>query len=284
MGSRPLDALRPLIARSLGPLRRQSPSVIWGAEPMNGGNFLYLWLTAWSRTRRTGKRWTVRFKPKMRPWLEEFPGLREWTVQEHEVGPLQRRTVEWGQQVGYDYLVPEIPMFVREVLLPGSGFPERVAAAVPDAVVVNVRRGDYYSDALNRSRYGMDIEAFIREAVRRIPSTAQERFVLVSDDPPWCMEHLGFLAERGAVQAMPPPHDMFQDLAQLAAARTLILTNSTFSYWGGYLATSRPPAQRPRQILAPLFFTRQYNHGDSPLLLPQWTAIPEDEYQTDPGL
>lgn len=282
MGSTAADVLRPLAARALVPLRRRHPAVIWGAEPMNGGNFLYLWLTAWSRTHRTGKRWMVRFKPRMEPWLEEFPGLRYWTVHERDVDPLQRRTVEWGQQVGRDYLVPEIPMFVREVLLPGSRFPQRMDTVATDAIVVNVRRGDYYSDELNRSRYGMDVEGFVREAVRRVPVSPAERFVLVSDDPGWCLEHLGFLSERAPVAVMPEPHDMFQDLAQLSAARTLILANSTFSYWGGYVATSRPPGERPQQVLAPLLFTRQYNHGDSPLLLPQWTAIPEDECVTDP--
>lgn len=180
--------------------------------------------------------------------------------------------------MGRDFLKFEIPRFLDEVLLRGSSFPHRIAQMPQDALVVNVRRGDYYSVPEHRRRYGMDIRGYIRAAVDALPQPLPPRVILVSDDPAWCREHLGFLREIGPVQTLPGPHDMFQDLAQLAAARQLILANSTFSYWGGYLATCRPPGERPERIIAPLFFTRQYDDGVSPLLLDQWLALPEDLY------
>ena len=73
---------------------------------------------------------------------------------------------------------------------------------------------------------------------------------------------------------------MFNDLAQIAGGRHLILANSTFSYWGGYLASSLPPEERARSAQAPLHFNRLYARGESPLLLPEWRAVPEDEFMT----
>ncbi|WP_218832403.1 hypothetical protein, partial [Micrococcus luteus] len=35
---------------------------------------------------------------------------------------------------------------------------------------------------------------------------------------------------------------------------------------------------RARSVQAPLHFTRLYARGESPLLLPQWRAIPDDEF------
>lgn len=265
-------------SRALALVRTEEPYVIWGAEPMNGGNFLYLWATAWARRRHTGETWVVRHKPKMDPWLAEFPALRSLTVREDEVGLRQRRTVEWGQQVYRDWFYRDLQDFAREALLTSEGFRARLDSVARDAVVVNVRRGDYYSVSEHREAFGFDIQGYVRAALSRIPEDDGRRIVLVSDDVAWCRRHLGFLGERGHVETLAGPHDMFQDLAQIAAGRDLVLANSTFSYWGGYLASSLPPRERPRTVQAPLHFNRRYNFGESPLLLPQWRAIPDDEF------
>ena len=150
---------RTAAVRVLSAIRRGGPYVLWTPEVMNGGNHLYLWLTAWARRERGDGPWMVLHRPKMDPWLREFPALRRLTVLPEDVGFLSRRSVEWGQQVGTDFLKADVLPFVREVLLADSPFPERVRQAVPDATVVNVRGGDYYSDPRNRDWYGMDVRA-----------------------------------------------------------------------------------------------------------------------------
>jgi len=114
--------------------------------------------------------------------------------------------------------------------------------------------------------------------VARIPRDEAGRIILVSDDVDWCRENLGFLSAWGDVGTIPGEHDMFDDLAQLAGGRHLVLANSTFSYWGGYLASAMPPSDRPQSVQAPLHFNRLYARGESPLLLPQWQAIPDDAF------
>ncbi|MDT1847497.1 alpha-1,2-fucosyltransferase, partial [Acinetobacter baumannii] len=99
----------------------------------------------------------MRYKPKMQPWLQEFPALWRLTVKEEDVSFLQPRTVEWGHDINEDFLYPDLKAFCREVLLAGSDFPRRWGTVVPDATVVNVRRGDYYSVPEHRAKYGMDI-------------------------------------------------------------------------------------------------------------------------------
>lgn len=274
---------RAIAARSLALLRTQEPYVIWGNEPMNGGNYLYLWATAWARHRTTGTRWQVRYKPKMAPWLQEFPGLAALTVREEDVGFRQPRSVEWGQRPQVDFLLPDLKEFCREVLLPGSDFCAREAQVMPEATVVNVRRGDYYSVPAHRRQYGMDIRGYVAAALAALPQEGTSRVVFVSDDVAWCREHLTDVVgpDREAL-TLPGEHDMFRDLAQLAFARNLILANSTFSYWGGYLASARPAPLRPRRVVAPLFFGRSYEYGESNLLLPEWLALPEDSWLPGP--
>ncbi|MFD6282395.1 alpha-1,2-fucosyltransferase [Micrococcus luteus] len=274
----PTPSVRDLAAAVLSTVRRSNPPVIWGAEPMNGGNFLYLWATAWARRRQTGRPWLVRRKPKMAPWVAEFPALAELTVDEAAVRFRQQRTVEWGQQTFHDWCFRDLLDFADERLLTSDAFRARLRCVDRDAVVINVRRGDYYSDPVHRAAYGFDIAGYVRAAVASIPPEDLTRFVLVSDDVDWCRAHLGFLADMAPVETLPGEHDMFNDFAQIVGGRHIVLANSTFSYWGGYTALALPRAERPRSILAPLHFNRRYTCGESPLVHPQWTVIPDEDF------
>ena len=271
---------RAVAARVLAGVRRGGPPVIWGAEPMNGGNFLYLWATAWARRRHNDDNWLVRYRPKMEPWLAEYPRLGSLTVKESDIGWLQRRSVEWGQHAGIDFRFKDIRDFAREFILDSENLRLRLRRLPSGAIVVNVRRGDYYSNPEFRSIFGFDIRAYVAAALDNVPGDGTRRIVVVSDDASWCASNLGDLLEaRGDVAYMPRPHDMFDDFAQLVAGRHLILANSTFSYWGAYVASARPAPDRPRSVQAPLHFNRLYSDGESTLLLPEWRAIPEDEYK-----
>lgn len=272
-------SVRGVAARAVGVVRRADPPVIWGAEPMNGGNFLYLWATAWARRRETGRPWLVRYKPKMDPWLAEFPALQALTVDESDVGFRQERTVEWGQQTYRDWFFRDLLHFSQELLLASDSFQDRLAKADRESVVVNVRRGDYYSNPVYREQFGFDVVGYIRAAMMRIPESEINSIVMVSDDIDWCHAHLGFLSSVAPVETIPGMHDMFNDLAQIAGGRHLVLSNSTFSYWGGYLASALPAGERARSVQAPLHFNRLYARGESPLLLPQWSAVPDDEFE-----
>ncbi|MDT1904142.1 hypothetical protein FPK34_25985, partial [Acinetobacter baumannii] len=80
---------------------------------------------------------------------------------------------------------------------------------MPDATVVNVRRGDYYSVPEHRAKYGMDIRGYLSAALRALGAPADSPVVLGSDDPAWCVENLSDLFGDAAVTTMPEPHDMF---------------------------------------------------------------------------
>ena len=68
-------------------------------------------------------------------------------------------------------------------------------------------------------------------------------FVVTSDDPLWCRENLSFLEDIAPVLYDKTGEGMFADLAVLAKARWLILTNTTFGYWGAYMAQADHPVE-----------------------------------------
>lgn len=124
--------------------------------------------------------------------------------------------------------------FVRDCMLPGSG----VTPGHPEQIVVNIRRGDYYSDPSFRKQFGFPIETYVRKAMTQaIAEGGTPRSIhVVSDGPEWCRQHLDWLSQFAPVthedETRRTPES---DLRVVAGAQRLIITNSTFSYWAAYI-------------------------------------------------
>lgn len=103
-----------------------------------------------------------------------------------------------------------------------------------ETVSVHVRRSDYLT--LSNSVLSFDYYLRAVELVRaRVPSA---RWVVFSDDTPWCREQFGFLGD--AVYVEGNEDEPWEDLRLMAACKHHIIANSTFSWWGAYLG--RDPA------------------------------------------
>lgn len=146
-----------------------------------------------------------------------------------------------------------------------------------NTLVVNVRRGDYYSVPEYRAEFGMDVPGYVRRAVQSsveangLPSEV----LVISDDIPWCRNNLH--AHLSAIAPTRYPVDRvgpMDDLALLSRAHRLILANSTFSFWGGYIGDA---TIGHREIWAPAFFGRDVQGVDtrSTGLRPHWHVIDE---------
>ena len=64
-------------------------------------------------------------------------------------------------------------------------------------MVVNVRRGDYYSEPHLRRTYAFDVAGYVEEALGRMAtSSAIPEVAFVSDGLEWCRAHLDTVASR----------------------------------------------------------------------------------------
>jgi hypothetical protein len=253
---------------------------------MGFGNQALLWFWAWrGRSRREAR--AVLRTPAMAPWLELFPRAVDLTVARSDVGFLERRPnpsripgEDGAPAHTIDWAPGELTSFVTEVLLSSPRFRGLVAAAdvSRDDVVVNIRRGDYYA-AENVGQWGFDQVGFVRDALAAVDEQEPVgRVLLVSDDPQWCRDELGRLADDvGVLDVVPADDGPELNLATLVAARRLVVTNSTFSYWGGYIGDVHHGPTR--QVWAPWLFDRTRNDGRSWLLDPAWSVL-EDPSRT----
>lgn len=262
-------------ARTLaGRLVRRGPrTVLTTPATARVGNLLYFWLHC-HRMGRLGRDVRTLAVPGCRPWLDIWPGLAaRFVVAPGEVRRWDRRgdvPLRHFQTWGADYARAELEHFVRERLLT-PGFVSRMPAVPAGALTVNVRRGDYYSVPEYRERYAFDIESYVREAVGRVAGDADlSEVLIVSDDPAWCRQRLGWLTEVAPVRCVaggPVEH-----LTTLAASRRLVLANSTFSYWGAHLSSVVHGADT--RVVAPQFHSRHVDGGRSWQLDPRWDVVP----------
>ncbi|GAA2557593.1 hypothetical protein HD598_000148 [Neomicrococcus aestuarii] len=252
-------------------LRRGENGVIWSAEGKRGGNYLYVWMRA-DKNLSNGKRTPFLYRENMEDWLIEFPALRDLTIARDKVAFWMPRFSEWPISYGEDFSDADLAAFLEKRLLASSVFSRRVAEArkIVDSgeLIINVRRGDYYSPEFE-GIYGMDIRSYIRDALPKFENYTSIR--VISDDLNWCKDNLDVIPENipkhfGGV--VPGP---FGDLATLAVARNLILPNSTFSYWGGFLSDHL--SQRMNRVVVPQIHER-YDDGDKIWPLPdRWVRV-----------
>lgn len=117
-----------------------------------------------------------------------------------------------------------------------------------EAVAIHVRRGDYVASVRTGSYHGVAALEYYQAAVARMLSTARDPvFFVFSDDSAWVEANLRVAAPTVYVTHNGGPRD-YEDLRLMSACRHHIIANSTFSWWGAWLAEA--PGQRviaPRQ-------------------------------------
>jgi hypothetical protein len=97
-------------------------------------------------------------------------------------------------------------------------------------VVMHVRRGDYFVDG--NQHHGILTSAYYRRAMALFPGPPSS-FLVVSDDPAWCKAQ-PWLSGTTVLEES----DECVTLWLMAQFREFILSNSSFSWWGAWLAAS----------------------------------------------
>lgn len=262
--------MRDAKAAILGIARRHGRRVMWTDPSMGFGNLLYRYLHAWGERRRGLDAWVLE-SPNGEPWMDVFPQLQGLTLPRGQLGWRDQRDLEDYQGFGTSFTRPDLEGFARECLL-GGGLE---VIDDPGGVTINVRRGDFYSSRW-RPLYGFDVATYVDRALltsRRHGPVSHVRFV--SDDVAWCQQNLVGLtagAELVPVSRSGPA----ADLGTLVGARRLVLANSTFSYWAGFLSNVLH-GDNYTEVIAPRFHRRDINGGKAWHLDRRWTVIDDPD-------
>lgn len=137
-----------------------------------------------------------------------------------------------------------------------------------NAVSVHVRRGDYVSDPRINQVHGVCATEYYSGAIKRIAdSVPRPRFFVFSDDLEWARENLPldyqvtYVSHNGLSKS-------YEDLRLMSLCRYHIIANSSFSWWGAWLAPSEG-----KLVIAPRRWFRVSEHDTSDVLPPAWEKI-----------
>jgi hypothetical protein len=132
------------------------------------------------------------------------------------------------------------------------------------SVGVHVRRGDYVSNPAASSELGALPPGYYKEAGRRLGSVIPHaEFFVMSDDLEWCKDNVELPGPTTFVDVGSAP---WHDLVLLSSCRHHIIANSSFSWWGAWLAEH--PGQ---QVIAP---AKWFADGrPSPIAPERWQRI-----------
>jgi hypothetical protein len=224
-----------LLARVSRRIHLRKGSVLLTYPGLGVGNYLYFLLAAYADS-VAGAPARVLDSGLDPAWRAALPRLEPLLAGPEDLAWRRARYIppSFLQAYGVDFSSAELQRFVREVMLPTLPLP---VGPTPD-VVVNVRRGDYYADPAFRRLYGFDVVDYVHRALDELATVTTPAWLsVVSDDPAWCAEQLAGLADRAdrvTFGAQTP--GSLGDFVEVAAARALVLPNSTFSYWAGYVS------------------------------------------------
>ncbi|WP_237237352.1 alpha-1,2-fucosyltransferase [Rothia nasimurium] len=222
-------------------VRRGPESAIFIPKVSRGGNWLYEWLAADNIVAHTKKPAYILFAPGMEKWLEEFPYLKNITRHEKDMRFRAIRVIGHHQEVEMHFSADDFRRFIT-TYLSSKNFQSRIMKARQhidkDTLVINVRRGDYYSNPEIKRNFGINTANYIQAAVEKsLKNKVFNKIFVVSDDLEWCSKNLSFLNDIASTRFERLGQSMFDDLAAISSSYHLILTNTTFGYWGGYIAT-----------------------------------------------
>ena len=119
--------------------------------------------------------------------------------------------------------------FSRNVLL---GIPIKIS---DNAIAISIRRGDYVG---NPNYDLLPVSYYMQALMKEFPDFLDRQILIFSDDMPYCKIHFAGLPNVWFAESL-------SDIVQLfimSQCSGFVIANSTFSWWGAYLAELRDPA------------------------------------------
>lgn len=223
--------------------------------------------------------WLPRVAPAshwVSPWrtfVERGPGYHA------SVESLPDQTYLVGYWQSHRYF-SHIAQTIAEELTPArplSAASEQVArsAAQGMSVSVHVRRGDYVTLPAAANLHGTLDREFYASALDRVnKQVGNARYFVFSDDIAWCRANLPLHHAETVFVDHNTGLDAWQDLVLMAKCKHHIIANSSFSWWGAWLADQRQ-GEAGHLVIAPArWFAGQPEHDHRDRFPAHWIIQP----------
>ena len=107
---------------------------------------------------------------------------------------------------------------------------EDIIELFQEPIALHIRRGDYLRNSMNHHNLSLE---YYEKALSYFPR--EQQVVIFSDDTEWCMEQLLFVDNRFIISE---GNGSYHDLYLMTKCSDFIISNSTYSWWGAWLANT----------------------------------------------
>lgn len=135
-----------------------------------------------------------------------------------------------------------------------------IVAQFDNPIALHIRRGDFLINSNNHANLSLK---YYEESLKRFKSNRQ--VIIFSDDAVWCKKQNLFNDDRFLVSE---GNSSYHDLYLMSKCSDFIIANSTFSWWGSWLANTG-------KVIAPSiwFGPNNANKSTKDLFLKNWEII-----------
>lgn len=218
-----------------------------------------------SRFRFAGRLATQK-EARVLPWMHRIAPISHWVSQWHTYveksesyspqfmySPDNTFLVGYWQSYKYfenigatlvDELTPCLPLSIESMV-----YLNQIEAS--SAVALHIRRGDYVSRAAAASHHGVLPLSYYQAAIKRIEqNVVSPLYFVFSDDPAWCRSTLPLHNGNAVFVDHNAGPNAWQDLVLMSRCQHHVIANSSFSWWGAWLADQRWSSPQ-RLVVAP---------------------------------
>lgn len=242
---------------------KKQKNVIQIPTQLRLGNLLYFYLHCY-KMKKEGKEIYILHTITMDYWLKYFPLFNDFIVYPDDFKVYDNLDYfsSYYQNFGKDFHLNELNDFIQQYIFTEKYFNTSISE---NRTIINIRRGDFYStDTVSPSQF--DQVEYVKKVFEKNLSLTALPIFVISDDISWCKQELSFIEEFNHLQ-FPSDNEPIDDFIFICNAKNLIVTNSTFSYWGGYISKF---LNNENKVIAPNFGATFYKNSIAIQLHPDW--------------
>ncbi|WP_300673865.1 alpha-1,2-fucosyltransferase [Soonwooa sp.] len=274
--------LKDILKRFYFKLNRNPQQIIITPKGARWGNLLYFFLRAYiyKENKHSLK---LLYTEHMKELLELFPALEAFVIHENDVAFYHKKDAsnQFFQVFGKDFSKEQLNAFIEKYLINSTAFTkvyDLIERPSNNTMTINIRRGDFYENKQG-SIYGYDQIGFLKHVFDKYLNKQYfDKIIIISDNMEWCQQNFSFLEKYSPTVEYPKfsQNSIQESFCWITKASNLILSNSTFSFWGAYI--SNYLQHNESKTYCPIFGSRRIINTDLYQFNPEWNMIRDFDF------
>ena len=151
-----------------------------------------------------------------------------------------------------------------------SKFSSLVDSERVDRIAIHLRFGDYSDDPRTKSVHGLTSTKYFEQAINSLRSSEylDTPILVITDDHNQATDFISRLSYSSIMNITSNPNPI-DDLTEICRSSHVVITNSTFSWWGGWIANK----VHSSKVIYPRPWFADETDPELPIYVSNWTGI-----------